>query len=159
MHQPTLNSVDSEAKQLYVDMFLDSDVTTVQRAKKAWMFYLHVTKDMADVMPLAIQIEFYFNAHRVIISPFTCAYYLQFLCFHRMQQYDNRDRTLQQLIQVENSIELCIPKWISLNIAGHCLLLACKRVQARDMFIRSYFITHSTLEKWNPALWYLENCF
>ena len=158
-----LNSTDSEAKQIYVDVFLDSDVTMIQRGKRAWVFDLIVTQNMIDLIPLAIQIEliFRFGVYLVHLSPFTCAFYLQFLCYHRMQQYHNRDRALRQLIEVVNNIEQCGIQWISLNIAGHCLLLAGKRVQACGMFNRSYFITQQNppLDKFNSALWYLQNCF
>ena len=130
MHE--LSSIDSEAKQLYVDIFLDSDVTMIQRAKKAWVFDLYIAKDMINVMPLAIQIELYFNGNHfpVVLSPFTFAYYLQFLCYHRMQQYVNRDRALQQLIEVVDNREQCGLPHNSLNIAGHCMLLVGRRAQA-----------------------------
>ena len=153
--------IDNDAKLLYVDMFLDSDDTVIGRARTAWMFNLHVTKDKTDVVPLAIQIEIYFRGDLdVFLSPFTCAYYLQFLCYHRMQQYDNRHRALQQLIEVANNTEQCGAPWHSLNIAGHCLLLAGRRVHEHAMFYRSYMLTQSTLfENWNSAIWYLSNCF
>ena len=149
------NTIDSEVKQLYVDMFLDSDVTMAQRAKKAWMLDLHVTKDMTDVLPLAFQIELYFDADHLFVSPFTCAYYLQFLCYHRMHQYDNRDRALQQLIEVANNKKQWGAQWISLNIVGHCLLLVGNRGQARDKFKKSYFISQQnpTAHKYNSAGW------
>ena len=151
----------TDVQQLYVDMFLDSDVTVIQKARKAWMFNLEFRMAMADVVPLAIQVELNFSPTGMIfLSPFTCAYYIQFLCYHRMQQYDNRDRALQQLIDVVNNIEQCGDPWISLNIAGHCLLLAGRREQARDKFYMSYIVTQSTdIEKWNSAMWYLLNCF
>ena len=156
-----LTFVDTEAKQLYADMFLDSDVTMIQRAKKAWISDLLITKDMIDVVPLAIQIELhFFDLHPIPLSPFTCAYYLQFLCYHRMQQYENRDSALRQLIEVVFNREQCSIHYFSINIAGHCLLLAGKRDQARAMFIRSHSLTQqSPAGKFNPALWYLQNCF
>ena len=52
-----------ESEQLYVDMFLDSDTTIIQRARKAWMFQLWFTKDMSDSLPFGIQIELYFCDH------------------------------------------------------------------------------------------------
>ena len=162
IYKPRQTFVDTEAGQLYMDMFLDSDVTMIQRANKAWMFNLHVTKNVVDVMPLAIQIELCFNDRNVYISPFTYAYYLQFLCYHRMQQYDNRDHALLQLIEVAYNTKQSVAQWISLNIAGHCLLLAGKRDLARGVFNLSYFISQQKpppLGKLNSALWYLQNCF
>ena len=155
--------VDKEAKQLYVDIFLHSDVTMIQRAKKAWMLDLCVTKNMTDLMPLAIQIELHFisDGLPVYLSPFISAYYLQFLCYHRMHQYDNRDRVLQQLIEVVKNIEQCGWPHTSLNIVGHCLLLAGNTLKAHDMFHMSYFTTiiKPPIHKYNSALWYLLNCF
>ena len=131
--------IGTSTNQLYQDMFLNSDDTVIKRARSAWMFNLDFTKDMADVVPLAIQIEIYLKDDLPVrLSPFTCAYYLQFLCYHRMQQYDNRDRALQQLIEVAYNRDQFGEPWISWSIMGHCMLLAGRRVQARDMFFRSY---------------------
>ena len=154
-------SMNTDAKQLYVDKFLNSDVTVIQKARKAWMLDLEFMKIKTDMVPLAIQIELNFSlTESFALSPFTCAYYLQFLCYHRMHQYDNRDRALQQLIEVVNNREQCGRQWISLNIAGHCLLLAGRTAQAQHAFYRSYMLTQSTpREKWNSAIWYLLNCF
>ena len=152
----------TDAKQLYLDMFLDSDDTVIEKARTAWMFDLSVTKKMIDVVPLAIQIEIYFRGDIVTsLSPFTCVYYLQFLCYHKMQQYDNRDRALQHLIEVAfNTKQLGKEPWTSWNIAGHCLLLAGRRDQARDMLSRSYFaMRNNALGILNSAIWYLRNCF
>ena len=146
-------------KQLYVDMFLNSDITVIQRARTAWMFDLRFSEVKAHV-PLAIQIELNFSLEDdYAFSPFTCAYYLQFLCYHRMQQYDNRHRALQQLIDVACNMEQCGDPHFSLNIAGHCLLLVGRRDLARVFFYRSYMLLKSTpYEKWNSAIWYLLNC-
>ena len=79
-----------EAKELYVNMFLDSGVPMFQRARKAWMFDLFIAHNMSNMVPLAIQIELFFSTYPeapiVLLSPFTCAYYLQFLCYHNMHQ-------------------------------------------------------------------------
>ena len=102
------NITSDEAKQLYVDMFWDSDTTIFQRARRAWMFDLRLNKDLIDALPLAFQIELYFSLSDVKISPFICAYYLQFMCYHNMQRYDERDRALVQLLQtVYNNYEQC----------------------------------------------------
>ena len=153
--------IGKDVKQLYVDMFLESDDKVIQRSRKAWMFDLYVTKNMIDVVPLAIQIVVYFRGdHPVLLSPFTCAYYLQFLCYHRMQQYDNRDHALQQLIEVAHNKEQCGDLLTSLSIAGHCLILAGRKVLARDMLHCSHMASMSAgKEIGNSAIWYLLNCF
>ena len=154
--------IRTDAEQLYVDMFQDSEVTIIQKARMAWMFNMNFKKDMTHVLPLAIQIILYFfsEEQNLPLSPFLCAYYLQFLCYHRMHQYDNRDRALQQLIEVVNNAKQCGIPWHSFNIAGHCLLLAGRTAQARDMFYRSYIATQSTpYDNLNTAMWYLLNCF
>ena len=155
---------DSEAERLYVDMFLDYDTTVIQRARKAWMFDLCLTKDMADVVPLAIQIELYFSDPTLFvrISPLTCTYYLQFLCYHRMCQYDSRNRALQQLIELLTTNErITVETNHSINIAGHCLLLVGERARAWKVFNQSYQHTQRDPphDKYNSALWYLQNCF
>ena len=158
------NCVSNEAKQLYVDMFLDSDATIIQRAKSAWMFDFVVTQDMTDFVPLAIQIELYFLSlvPLIALSPFTCAYYLQFMCYHQTQQYQNRDRALQQLVEVAyNRDQSGNFPWHSFNIAGHCLLLAGRTAQAQDMFNLSYEIAQMRppFDRYTSALWYLHNFF
>ena len=158
-----------EVKELYVNMFLDSGVQMFQRARKAWMFDLCITHDMTNMVPLAIQIEFFFRTYHakdvtVLLSPFTCAYYLQFLCYHNMHQYNNRDHALQELIDIVNDKyqnRIGHPQ-VSLNITGHCLLLAGRRDQALVMFQMSYRSTkdmHPSIHKANSATWYLKNCF
>ena len=162
MYFSGINCASKEANRFYVEMFLDADVTMIQRARKAWMFDLDVTQETTNMVPFAFQIELYFSAPlSLFVSPFTCAYYLQFLCYHRMQQYDNRDRALQQLIEVAFNREQCGMQWTSLNIAGHCLLLAGRRAQARNMFYISYQTTqmYPPFDQMNSALWYLHNCF
>ena len=155
-----------EAKELYVNMFMDSGVPMFQRARKSWMFDLFIAHDMINMVPLAIQTELFFNTHPVelILSPFTCAYYLQFLCYHNMHQYNNRDRALQELIDIVNDIDQKRNghPHVSLNMTGHCLLLAGRRDQALVMFQRSYRFTegiHPLIHQRNSATWYLQNCF
>ena len=152
----------NDTSQLYQEMFLDSDTTVIHRARNAWMFDLNFMKDRYYPVPLAIQIELYFCLKYVPISPHTCAYYLQFLSYHKMHQYDNRDCALQQLIEVtQNEEQNGIRPFISYNIAGHCLLLAGKREQAKTMFYESYRQSQMKPLKqdYNSALWYLMNCF
>ena len=162
-----INQLDNENKQLYVDVFLDSDMTVMQRARKAWMNELTLTKDMTYIVPFALQIELYFSDPLAFISlsPFTCTYYLQFLCYHRMGQYDRRNCALQQLVDIcnfDNLQHIGLEPYHTINITGHCLLLAGDRALAWEMFNKSYQITfHLSLahHKYNSVLWYLQNCF
>ena len=152
---------NSEGEQLYDDMFRDSDTTLIQRARKAWLFSLYFVKEMIDSvsLPMGIQIELYFGNEVLILSPFICAYYLQFLCYYEKCQYDRRDCALQQLVEVAKNPELCITPITGCNMAGHCLLLAGRRDQAREMFYFSYELSQRIppFGKYNSALWYLQN--
>ena len=162
LYHNDINPPSNEAKQLYVDMFLYSDATIIQRARKAWVFDFVVTQDMINLVPFAFQIELYFSGPLpLVLSPFLCTYYLQFLCYHDIHKYDNRDHALQQMIEAANNPSQWGVPHNSYNIAGHCLLLAGRRAQARDMFYLSYLITQMVppYDEYNSALWYLHNCF
>ena len=97
----------TETKEFHVDRFMDSDITVENRLKTAWLVPFLVFKDMAYVMPFAIQIEFLFNDNSMgpllRLSPYVCAYYLMFLCYHELHQYDQRYQALCQLIDVANN--------------------------------------------------------
>ena len=100
------------------------------------------------------------------ISPWTCAYYLEFLCYYDLHRFENRDRALEKLVDaVQNDLEDDGGKFsrsfTGLNIAGHCLLLAGQTSRARDMFVFSFNITHACpcRHKENSAVWYLLNFF
>ena len=82
----------NEDTELYVNMSQNTTVT--ERAKIAWMFCLFFSKDMTVSMPLGMKIELYFCDTGIWLLPFTCAYYLQFLCYHEMRQYVYRNRAL-----------------------------------------------------------------
>ena len=123
---------------------------------------------MTESLPLALQIEFYFCdallLRTIHLPPFTCLYYLAFLCHHELCQYANREQALCQLVNVANSAEKCgdgKSMYHTFNITGHCLLVAGKRDQARDMFNRSDFLTqyNPPHDKYNSAGWYLHNFF
>ena len=146
----------NEVKELYADMYLDSDTSIIQRVRKSWTCQLHITEDMADLVPLAIRIELYCKKKCFWLSQFTIAYYLQFLCYYGMGQYLSRDRALQQLADtlVYNSVSCSCIKH-SLNIIGHCLLLTGREYQARDIFLQSFFTNNHNYS----ALWYLQNFF
>ena len=150
-------------KQLYVDMVSDSGITEMQRPRKAWLFDLLVGKGMTSLVPLGIQIELYFcdPAVAMRLSPFTCIYYLQFLCYHEMRQYDDRDRALQHLIYTANNVNQNDGEIWPLNLAGHCLLIAGQRTQAQYMFVKSNVAGNMVplYDKYNSAAWYLRNFF
>ena len=152
----------TEAEHLYVDKFLHSESSTIERAREAWLCDLIVWKSQTKAMPLAIQIELYFsNAITPLWLPeITCLYYLMFLCYHELHQYDNRERALRQLIDAVNNDKQCGGlRNHSYNIAGHCLLVAGEIDRARVMFFMSYMLTLQipVYEKFNSALWYLQN--
>ena len=87
-----------ESKCLYNDMYRydDSDVTTI--AREAWLFDIHMKKMDYGFVPRAIQIELYYCDPEIgiYIPQMTYAFYLMFLCYHGLEQYDNRDRALRQ---------------------------------------------------------------
>ena len=143
-------------EQLYVDMVLDSEMP---RPRKAWLFDLIIDKDMTGVVPLGIQIELYFcDLVGVQLSPFTCIYYLQFLCYHEMGQYDDRDRALQHLTDVAYNMKQNGRELSSLNLAGHCLLIAGQKARAQIVFVRSDVQGKMVppYDKYNSAAWYLQ---
>ena len=162
-----LDRVPTEADELYVDMFLDSEHSTIQRSRQAWMCDLVVHKSRYEAMPLAIQIELYFCDALVfnytILSPFTCLYYLMFLCYHELHQYERRNHALRQLVDlvVSNKQRRRGTDFLhSINIAGHCLLIAGETDQAKDMFVRSNLnaqYNNPPFVKFNSAPWYMKH--
>ena len=153
-------SVSNEGDQIYVDKFLDSNITVMQKAKTAWIFDLHFLKDMLPTeIPTGIKIELHFCNRAVSLSPFICAYYLQFLCYNEMRQYARRENALQHLTEVANNHAQSGLPMTSMNIAGHCLLVAGKIDQARGMFYRSHELSQIFISRdmFTSALWYLQN--
>ena len=151
-----------DSKQLYVDRYCRRSTDTLCRAKEAWLFDMHITCLEYSFVPRAIQIEVEHCAPRlgVRISPYIYAYYLMFLCYHGLGQYDNRDRALRQLVDTVNDREKCgvfIER--SYNIAGHCMLKSGYVEMAREMFLRSAQYTHRrsppVFDKYNAAYKYL----
>ena len=133
-----------DSKQLYVDRYCGRNMDIVCRAKEAWLFDMHITHNEYSFAPRAIQIELdYCDPDTgVDISPFTYAYYLMFLCYHGLSQYDIRDRALRQLIDTVNDRERRGAfRHHSYNIAGHCMLIAGYVEMARDMFVGSAQLT------------------
>ena len=151
-----------ETLELYKDMFRDTDMTIIQKAKMAWMFPMNFSKDSSYPLPLAIKIELYFSRSYIMVSPFTCAYYLQFLCYFDRHQSNNRDSALEQLVDFAKNAAKDPSAFYDLNIAGHCLLLAGKIVEARDMFYLSNTLTQNIsplINEENSARWYLLRFF
>ena len=116
---------------LFVDMFSHSDL--FEAAKRAWVFNLCVFKCGMSVFPTAIQSSY----DCVKISPFTLAHYLQFLCYHNLRQYENRNHALRQLVEVvQNNKQngcACI-RVLGYEIAGHCLWYVGEIARATEMF-------------------------
>ena len=66
-----------------------------------------ITQREYPFVPRAIQIELD-HCDPIIgvkISPLTYAYYLMFMCYHRLGQYDDMDRALRQLVDTVNDRE------------------------------------------------------
>ena len=153
--------VSDEAKHGHVDIFSSSDNPVTERARKDWMFDLIIMPSDIEMVPAAIQIELTHcdKEYGVRVSPFVCAYYLMFLNYHVLHQFENRDRALRQLVDTVSNQEQCGSlRWFSYNIAGHCLLHVGLYERARDMFIRSYHSTYnSPHHRFNSARLYLQS--
>ena len=153
----------NEMINIYIDMFLNSNGAIEEKMRTSWLFDLHLSKKNNDIMPSAIQIELYFSEllYGVQISPFTFSYYLTFMCFHGLSQYEDRERALRQLVDVVNNPQQSgIVRHHSYNVAGYCLLMAGQTNQAREMFNKSFQFTAQHLKpfaKYNSASWYLAN--
>ena len=159
-----LDREPTEADELYVDMFLDSEHSTIQRSRQAWMCELIVHKSRYEAMPLAIQIELYFcdtlAFNYIFLSPVTCLYYLEFLCYHELNQYEKRNHALRQLVDivVNNKYRRHgLDFFHTINIAGHCLLIAGEIDQANDMFVWSNLNNNPPWDKFNSAPWYMKH--
>ena len=150
-----------DSKQLYVDRYCGRNTDILCRAKEAWLFHMRIYHSQYSFVPRAIQIEIDYcdPLIGVLISPFIYAYYLMFLCYHGLGQYDNRDRALRQLVDTVKDRERCGFIHHSYNIAGHCLLMAGNVEMARNMFLESAQFTHRrrrpAYDKYNAAYKYL----
>ena len=157
----TINQASNEAKTLYLDRYLDPAIPIAKKASGAWLLDLKVDQNDAHILPLAIQNELKFTPvdTPVALSPFVLVYYLQFLCYNELCQYDNRDQALQHLVEVLNN-----PQqrgnyiYTSANIAGHCLLMVGEIDLARELFIWSneFTLEYPPFNKYNSALHYLQ---
>ena len=156
-----LSYVSEETKSRYVDMFSSNDTRVTERAGRAWMFDLRIMRLHTGVVPAAVQIELKHcdDDQGMFFSPFVCAYYLMFLNYSGLSQYDNRYRALCQLIEVVNDQQQCGRHGHnSCNVAGHCLLSVGEWAQADDMFLRSYMSTlpYPAHHRHNSAQYYLQ---
>ena len=157
-------NTSADSRHLYADMFLGSDISILEKARMAWMFEIVFKSDMSEKLPLAFQIELYFSktAHTYIcVSAHMCLYYIMFLCYHELRQYDHRDRALRQLTEHTMGHSLSSVSIFchhSFNIAGHCLLIAGDINRARYMFSTSQIFTSQLpLLNSNSAAWYLRH--
>ena len=154
-----------DAQNLYIDTYLNSGLNFAQIARRAWLKDFVVFEDSINLVPAAMQIEL-MHDYLVPLSPFVCAYYLQFLCYHGLGQFDNRDNALRQLMEALGNRKQCGSPCIwyyAYNIAGHCLLVVGDRVRAKEMFIKScemHSIYGSKCEpRQNSAVYYLRKYF
>ena len=151
-----------ESASLYEHVYLQSDADVMERLRTSWLRDLYFSKDMSYNInvPPAVRVELSVcdEVRGVRVSPFVFAYYLMFLCHHELHQYDDRDRALRLLLDTVNNPEQRGIPYHSLNIAGHCLLLAGRRDRAREMFIVSFLATQTVhpFNKYNSAVLYLQ---
>ena len=152
-----------ESASLYEHVYLQSDADVMERLTTSWLQDLYFYKDMSYNinLPAAVRVELSVcdEGVGVHVSPFVFAYYLMLLCHHELHQYDDRDRALRLLLDtVDNPQQRGALYHPSLNIAGHCLLLAGQTDRAREMFTLSYQLTQTVppLNKYNSALLYLQ---
>ena len=162
----SVSQESTAATQQYAEKFMNSEIQTLEKVRTAWLLDISFDKSMSEILPLALQIDLLFcDVYlSICLSPFTCLYYLAFLCHHMLGQYANRDQALRQLVRVANDDEKCGDggsMYHTFNIVGHCLLIAGERDQAHKMFNRSYLFTqyNHPLDKYNSAGWYLSNFF
>ena len=157
----SLSCNSEETKRRYIDMFIDNDTPVTERAKRAWMFDLRIMPADFEMVTTAIQVELIYcdEEYGLFLSPFVCVYYLLFLNYSGLRQYDNRDRALRHLIDVVNDLGQCgSVTFHSYNIGGHCLLSVGDIIQARDMFMWSYMDTllQPAYHRFNSAQYYLQ---
>ena len=153
------------SNRFYLDKFLNSSRTAMQRAREAWLMPLVIHKCVSEALPLAMKIEHHFvstSMYSFYVSPYTCAYYLLFQCYHELGQYDSRDGVLKQLLDDVDILQQCdsgFNVYHSLNIVGHCLLTTGQREQAREIFRKSRAITQPFLveNQRNSANFYIAN--
>ena len=127
---------DPKIIHVYAEIFFDSELDISQIARRAWLFDFSIFGNAIAIMPISMQLD-----KEITFSPFIFAYYLQFLCYYGLRQFDNRDRALRQLVEVAENPEQCgcdCIKFPEYKLVGHCFLHAGQTVRAKEMFIKAY---------------------
>ena len=151
------------SKLLYRDTLLTGELNHIERAKQAWLFDIVFDYRDYNFVPCAIRIElFYLGVFgRFFVSPYTFAYYLMFLCYQGLGQYEFRDYALRQLAStvLDRREKRCSDEiHFSFNIVGHCFLVAGQIDMARAFFRASILCTRlmgDIYDKYNSAYHYL----
>ena len=124
-----------------------------------WLFNIMISRADYECVPRAIQIEIFYSDpdFGIDFSPFTYAYYLMFISYHGLGQFDRRDNALRQLVDTVNDKErCCVLRQFSYNVAGSCLLFVGQTYTAQDLFLKSIHYTHGTpYDEYNSAYHYL----
>ena len=124
-----------------MDKFVHSGLDFSQSGRRALIFDFCVLKNVMSIVPIALQMELVYSPDKLIyISPFAVAYYLQFLCYHGLGKYRNRDFALLQLVGVVDNPEQYGDSSIrhrAYNIAGLCLWFVGEAARALEMFRKS----------------------
>ena len=119
-------------------MFINSKLSVSQIAKRAWLFDFFLSKHAIPIDPNSPELfRVDDGGDWIQLSPFTLAYYLQFLCYHGLRQYHNRDRALRQLVDVVENPEQCGCNCIrprEYKLAGDCCLFVGELARASEMF-------------------------
>ena len=147
------------SKLLYRGTLLTGELNHIERAKRAWLFDIVFDHRDYNFVPCAIRIELFYlgNFRRFFVSPYTYAYYLMFLCYHGLGQYEFRDNALRQLAgtMLNRHEDRCSDEMhFSFNILGHCFLVAGQIDMARVSFETSIFCTRlmgDFYDKYNSA--------
>ena len=151
-----------ESTSLYEHVYFQSDADVVERLRTSWLRVLRFYKDILYKinLPTAIHVELSFCDEKrgLDVSPFVFAYYLMFLCHLELHRFDDMDRTLRLLLDtLTNHEQYGVTPHHSLNIAGHCLLLAGRGNMAHVLFTLSHQHSQdSPHHKYNAAVHYLQ---
>ena len=152
-----------DSRRRYNEMYCNYSSDLITKAREAWLFDLRMTQKDYDFVSRAIQIELYYCDPEIgiFMPPMAYAYYLMFLCYNGMEQYDNRDYALSQLIDTVSDNERSLGfKSSAYNITGHCLLITGQLDMARSFFVQSTQFSRclsSVFDKYNTAYIYLSH--
>ena len=153
--------LDNEDKKLLYLETISLRRHSPSRNTKFWLFNIMISRADYDFVPRAIQIEIFYSDpdFGIDFSPFTYAYYLMFICYHGLGQFDRRNNALRQLVDtVIDKERCCVLRQFSYNVTGSCLLFVGQTDTARDLFLKSIHCTHGTpYDEYNSAYHYLSN--